>query len=117
MLDRMDLLSDRVETFNSHQNATSSIISTARSEISAPTPTINKPAKQAVPASPVRRQSPVRMRSNTTGNSGNFRRNRRRSSGIQDEPAIEALLRNLALTLLPVEDATASEQALELAKA
>lgn len=114
VLDRIDLLTDRVETLNSHQNATFSVIATAKNEISTPISPVQRLTKQAVPASPVRKTSPIRMRSNTTG--GSRRGNRRRSSGIQDEPAMEALLRNLALALPPAEDATACEQAADLAQ-
>lgn len=53
------------------------------------------------------------MRSNTDISG---RGNRRRSSGIQDEPAMEALLRNIALSLPPPEDATTGEQAADLAQ-
>ncbi|KPM35352.1 hypothetical protein AK830_g11226 [Neonectria ditissima] len=114
LLDRIDLLGGRVETLNSHQAATSSIISKARDEVSTAISPVQKPVKQATPASPVRKPSPIRMRSNTTGHSS--RSTRRRSSGIQDEPAMEALLRNLALTLPPAQDSTSHEQAAELAQ-
>ncbi|KAM0414679.1 hypothetical protein ACHAPT_013482 [Fusarium lateritium] len=114
LLDRICLLTDRVETLKSHHAATSSIIATAKSEVSASLSPEKKAAKPALPASPVRnrRPSPVRLRSNT----GSRRGNRRRSSGILDEPAIEALLRSLALTLPAAEDATAQERASSLAQ-
>ncbi|KAK7427177.1 hypothetical protein QQZ08_006290 [Neonectria magnoliae] len=114
LLDRMDLLGGRVETLNSHQIATTSIISKARDEVSTAISPVRKPTKQALPASPARKPSPIRMRSNTTGHPS--RSTRRRSSGIQDEPAMEALLRNLALTLPPAQDSTSHEQAAELAQ-
>lgn len=69
-----------------------------------------------MPASPIRNPSPVRMRANTDGaRRGN--NNRRRSSGILDEPAIEALLRDLALSLPDAEEASIQDQVSALNKA
>ncbi|KAH7170075.1 hypothetical protein EDB81DRAFT_876124 [Dactylonectria macrodidyma] len=114
LLDRIDLLGGRVETLNSHQNAAASIFSAAKNEIATPISPVRKPVQQAPPISPIRKPAPIRMRSNTVAESG--RGNRRRSSGIQDEPAMEALLRNIALSLPPAEDATTGEQAADLAQ-
>ncbi|KAF4472581.1 hypothetical protein FALBO_526 [Fusarium albosuccineum] len=113
LLDRICLVEDRVETLKSHQAATSSIIATARAEVSASLSPEKKSTRPAMPASPIRNPSPIRRRANTYGSRRN---NRRRSSGILDEPAIEALLRNLALTLPPAEDASIQEQASTLAQ-
>lgn len=113
LLDRIDLLGGRVETLNSHQNAAAAILATAKNEASTPISPVRKPVKQALPASPIRKPAPIRMRSNTDISG---RGNRRRSSGIQDEPAMEALLRNIALSLPPPEDATTGEQAADLAQ-
>ncbi|CAM1505097.1 Fc.00g107340.m01.CDS01 [Cosmosporella sp. VM-42] len=111
LLDRIDCLSKRVETLKSHQTATSTLISTAKTEISVPISPVTKPTQPALPASPVRNPSPIRMRSNT----GQSRSYKRRSSGFQDEPAIEALLRNLTLSLPFTEENTSEEQVASLA--
>jgi hypothetical protein len=58
------------------------------------------------------------MRANTDGNRrGANSKNRRRSSGILDEPAIEALLRDLALSLPDAEEASIQDQVAALSKA
>ncbi|RMJ18923.1 hypothetical protein CDV36_001334 [Fusarium kuroshium] len=115
LLDRICLLADRVETLKSHHAATSSIIATAKSEVSASLSPEKKATKPAFPASPVRNRHPSPIR-RIRANTGSRRGNRRRSSGILDEPAIEALLRSLALTLPPAEDATAQERTSSLAQ-
>ncbi|KAF4979263.1 hypothetical protein FZEAL_4508 [Fusarium zealandicum] len=112
LLDKIGLLAERIETLKSHHAASSSIIATARAEVSASLSPDKRLTKPAMPASPVRNPSPIRMRSNT----GSRRNNRRRSSGILDEPAIEALLRSLALSLPLSEDASIHDQASTLAQ-
>ena len=102
------MLSARIEAFKGHQAATSTVLATARAEVSA---TIQSPSKSrrrpTVTASPTRRRkssghgnSPVRMRTLSTS--------RRRSSGGLDESPLEQLLRGLALSLPQTEDGTAS---------
>ncbi|KAI8313131.1 hypothetical protein K4K59_004955 [Colletotrichum sp. SAR11_240] len=93
LLDHIERLSARIETFQSHQTATTNLVSTARSELSVPAATPKKKTPTQDLASPVRRRntgpgSPIRQRSNTG--------NRRFSAGL-DEPPIEALLRSLAI--------------------
>ncbi|KAF4913631.1 hypothetical protein CGCF415_v002655 [Colletotrichum fructicola] len=95
LLDHIERLSARIETFQSHQTATTNLVSTARSELSVPAATPKKKTPTQDLASPVRRRntgpgSPIRQRSNTG--------NRRFSAGL-DEPPIEALLRSLAIAL------------------
>ncbi|KAF4968411.1 hypothetical protein FSARC_4208 [Fusarium sarcochroum] len=108
LVDRITLLTDRVETLKSHNAAASSIIATAKAEVSASlSPAKKKSIRAAMPASPIRNPAPIRMRSYTDGDR---RGNRRRSSGILDEPAIEALLRNLALSLPEAEEASIQDQ-------
>ncbi|KAF6836722.1 hypothetical protein CPLU01_03516 [Colletotrichum plurivorum] len=94
LLDHMERLSARIETFQSHQAATTNLVATTRSELSVPasTPKKKTPAQEFV--SPVRRRntapsSPSRQRSDTS--------NRRQS--LLDEPPLEALLRSLAIAL------------------
>ncbi|KAF7556841.1 hypothetical protein G7Z17_g1178 [Cylindrodendrum hubeiense] len=111
LLERIDLLEGRVVTLHSHQNATATIISKAKNEISTPISPVSKPIKQVLPMSPIRKPAPIRRMRSNTDISG---RGNRRSSGIQDEPAMEALLRNIALSLPPPEDSTTAEQAADL---
>ncbi|WYZ41061.1 hypothetical protein EsH8_IV_001402 [Colletotrichum jinshuiense] len=100
LLDHIDRLSARIETFQSHQNATTNLVTTARSELSAPVSTPKKKTPAQDLASPIRRRntatgpgSPSRQRSNTASSA-----HRRRSSGTMlDEPPLEALLRSLAI--------------------
>ncbi|KAM5366988.1 hypothetical protein ACJZ2D_010256 [Fusarium nematophilum] len=113
LLDKICLLVDRAETLKSHHAAQSSIIATAKAEASASLSPEKKASRRALPASPIRNPSPIRMRSNTASRRGG---NRRRSSGILDEPAMEALLRNLALSLPSAEDASIHDQASALAQ-
>ncbi|KAF5021275.1 hypothetical protein F66182_6673 [Fusarium sp. NRRL 66182] len=114
LVDRITLLTDRIETLKSHNAAASSIIATAKAEIATPlSPEKKRPTKAAMPASPIRNPSPIRPRAHTDGSRRN---NRRRSSGILDEPAIEALLRNLALTLPEAEEASIQDQIAALTK-
>ncbi|KAF4342313.1 hypothetical protein FBEOM_3720 [Fusarium beomiforme] len=117
LVERITLLTDRVETLKSHNAAASSIIATAKAEVSASlSPEKKKSIRAAMPASPIRNPSPIRMRANTDGNRrGN--NSRRRSSGILDEPAIEALLRDLALSLPDAEEASIQDQVSALNKA
>ncbi|KAG5800168.1 hypothetical protein H9Q69_000750 [Fusarium xylarioides] len=117
LVERITLLTDRVETLKSHNAAASSIIATAKVESSASlSPEKKKSIRAAMPASPIRNPSPIRMRANTDGaRRGN--NNRRRSSGILDEPAIEALLRDLALSLPDAEEASIQDQVSALNKA
>ncbi|KAH7489591.1 hypothetical protein IWW34DRAFT_744727 [Fusarium oxysporum f. sp. albedinis] len=117
LVERITLLTDRVETLKSHNAAASSIIATAKAEVSASlSPEKKKSIRAAMPASPIRNPSPIRMRANTDGaRRGN--NNRRRSSGILDEPAIEALLRDLALSLPDAEEASIQDQVSALNKA
>lgn len=118
-MERISLLTDRVETLKSHNAAASSIIATAKAEVSASlSPEKKKSIRAAMPASPIRNPSPIRMRANTDGNRrGNNNNNRRRSSGILDEPAIEALLRDLALSLPDSEEASIQDQVAALSQA
>ncbi|KAF5264170.1 hypothetical protein FOXYS1_5060 [Fusarium oxysporum] len=117
LVERITLLTERVETLKSHNAAASSIIATAKAEVSASlSPEKKKSIRAAMPASPIRNPSPIRMRANTDGaRRGN--NNRRRSSGILDEPAIEALLRDLALSLPDAEEASIQDQVSALNKA
>ncbi|RGP71554.1 hypothetical protein FSPOR_3260 [Fusarium sporotrichioides] len=109
----------RVETLKSHNAAASSIIATAKAESSASlSPEKKKSLRAAMPASPIRNPSPIRMRANTDGNRrGANSKSRRRSSGILDEPAIEALLRDLNLSLPDAEEASIQDQVSALNKA
>ncbi|RGP68566.1 hypothetical protein FLONG3_8125 [Fusarium longipes] len=117
LIDRITLLTDRVETLKSHNAAASSIIATAKAESSASlSPEKKKSLRAAMPASPIRNPSPIRMRANTDGNRRGAN-SRRRSSGILDEPAIEALLRDLALSLPDAEEASIQDQVSALNKA
>ncbi|RBR08889.1 uncharacterized protein FIESC28_10069 [Fusarium coffeatum] len=117
LVDKITLLTDRVETLKSHNAAASSIIATAKAESSASlSPEKKKSLRAAMPASPIRNPSPIRMRANTDVNRRN-NKNRRRSSGILDEPAIEALLRDLTLSLPDSEDASIQDQVSALNKA
>lgn len=111
LLERMDCITDTVETLKSHQAATNSVVSTAKSEMAVSVTPVRKTSKHSSPVSPTRKPSPIRMRANTANT-----RARRRSSGILDEPAVEVLLRNLALALPASEDATTREHVNTLAQ-
>ncbi|TWU75767.1 hypothetical protein ED733_002641 [Metarhizium rileyi] len=87
LLDRMHRLHAHVESHKSHQRALAAITATAKEEITAETISIKNPGP-AVPSSPVGRSSPVR------------RRQGRRLSGVQ-EPPMETLLQNVAVTIPP----------------
>ncbi|CAF3471248.1 hypothetical protein SNK03_007785 [Fusarium graminearum] len=119
LVDKVTLLTERVETLQSHNAAASSIIATAKAESSASlSPEKKKSIRAAMPASPIRNPSPIRMRANTVGSHrGTNNKSSRRSSGILDEPAIEALLRDLALSLPDAEEASIQDQVSALNKA
>ncbi|UQC79191.1 uncharacterized protein CLUP02_04670 [Colletotrichum lupini] len=94
LLDHMDRLSTRIEAYQSHKTATSSLLTTARAELSAPvaTPKKKTPTQDLV--------SPVRRRNNTNPGRSPTRdaaSNRRRRSSAFDEPPLETLLRSLAI--------------------
>ncbi|KXH42897.1 hypothetical protein CSIM01_06005 [Colletotrichum simmondsii] len=93
LLDHMDRLSARIEAYQSHQTATSSLLTTARAELSTPvaTPKKKTPTQDLV--------SPVRRRNNTNPGRSPTRdgTNRRRRSSAYDEPPLEALLRSLTI--------------------
>ncbi|POR32467.1 Uncharacterized protein TPAR_07337 [Tolypocladium paradoxum] len=112
LLDRISRLHTRVEAHKSHQIASAALASTARSEMAAEVVSAPKSAVPAVPASPVRKPSPIRIRANTTGSHG-----QRRSSGIQAEPPLEVLLQNVALPLLPLDEDDSKKQVATLARA
>ncbi|KAL0932460.1 uncharacterized protein CTRU02_213413 [Colletotrichum truncatum] len=104
LLDHIDRLSARIETFQSHQAATNNLISTARSELSAPVSTPKKKTPTQELVSPIRRRntgpsSPSRQRSNTAD---------RRRSSMLEEPPMDALLRSLAIAF--PEDADGARQ-------
>ncbi|KAL6866521.1 hypothetical protein ACO1O0_002632 [Amphichorda felina] len=88
LLDRTQRLRDRVEALRSHQSASASILATAKAELSAPAEPDKTPAMPPVPA------SPVRPRANTANTGA-----RRRSSGLFEEPPLDALLQSLAIYL------------------
>ncbi|KAL2880243.1 hypothetical protein SGCOL_004292 [Colletotrichum sp. CLE4] len=92
LLDHMDRLSTRLEAYHAHQTATSSLLTTARSEISTPvaTPKKKTPAQDLV--SPIRRRNTNPGRSPTRDAA-----NRRRRSSAFDEPPLETLLHSLAI--------------------
>ncbi|OBS17732.1 hypothetical protein FPOA_09464 [Fusarium poae] len=119
LVDKITLLTERVEILKSHNAAASSIIATAKAESSASlSPEKKKSLRAAMPASPIRNPSPIRMRASTVGNRRDATsKNRRRSSGILDEPAIEALMRDLALSLPDTENASIQDQVSALSKA
>ena len=112
LLDRLSRLHTRVEAHQSHQRASEALSSTARTEMAVDVTSTLKPRAAAVPASPVRKPSPIRIRANTTGASG-----RRRSSGIQEEPPLEVLLQNVSLPLLSLEEDDVKKQVAALARA
>ncbi|KXH64931.1 hypothetical protein CNYM01_04200 [Colletotrichum nymphaeae SA-01] len=93
LLDHMDRLYARIEAYQSHQTATSSLLTTARAELSTPvaTPKKKTPTQDLV--------SPVRRRNNTNPGRSPTRdaTNRRRRSSAYDEPPLETLLRSLAI--------------------
>lgn len=89
----MDRLYARIEAYQSHQTATSSLLTTARAELSTPaaTPKKKTPTQDLV--------SPVRRRNNTNPGKSPTRdgTNRRRRSSAYDEPPLETLFRSLAI--------------------
>ncbi|OHE95021.1 hypothetical protein CORC01_09678 [Colletotrichum orchidophilum] len=91
LLDHMERLSARIEAYQSHQTATASFLTTARSELSAPAVTPKKKTPTQEFVSPVRRRN-----TNPSGSPTRNANRRRRSSGF-DEPPLEALLRSLAI--------------------
>ncbi|PNY26329.1 Uncharacterized protein TCAP_03735, partial [Tolypocladium capitatum] len=109
LLDRISRLHIRVEAHQSHQTASAALASLARAEMAVEVASAPKPA---VPASPVRKPSPIRIRANTTGSHG-----QRRSSGIQEEPPLDALVQNIALPLLSLDEDDSKKQVITLARA
>ncbi|VUC21980.1 unnamed protein product [Clonostachys rosea] len=107
--DRGERLKQAIDTFRSHQATSTSIISMAKDELSAPDHKPRRSMKPVVPISPVRKAPTARPRGNTDS------RSRRRSSGIMDEPPIETLLQNLAI-LFPIEAETSSDAKIAVLK-
>lgn len=87
--------------------ATASFANIIRAELAVDPSPPRKQTKPAMPASPVRRPSPIRMRSNTA---------RRRSSGIQEDAALDTLLQTLAISLPADEDDNDAVKVAALAK-
>lgn len=107
--DRGERLKQAIDTFRSHQATSTSIISMAKDELSAPDHKPRRSMKPIVPISPVRKAPTGRPRGNTDS------RSRRRSSGIMDEPPIETLLQNLAI-LFPIEAEASSDAKIAVLK-
>lgn len=115
LLDHIELLSGRIETFKAHQATASALVATARSELAVEVSAAKKqPPTPGRNVSPTRRRrkssghhrpgggssaSPVRPRTTATGH-------RRRSSGTAhtDVPPLEQLLQNLAILLPHQQD-------------
>lgn len=97
LIDRCDRLKSSIDSLKSHQAASTSLISTAKAALAAPREPPQQTEKAVEPTSPVR---PVRPRANTAKS-----RAGRRSSGIAEEPPIDALLQSLAVYLTPETDA------------
>lgn len=87
-MDRTERLRGRIDALKSHQTASDSVLATAKTELSKSAEPPRWPTKAVVPASPVRR-----ARANTG------KADRRRSSGIQEIPPLDALLESLAIYL------------------
>jgi len=113
LLDHAEELSRRVESFQAHQATAAAVIDVARTELGT---AVGLPAKKeerpAVAASPTRRRkssghgnavSPIRTR-------GQLGRRRSSGVGVGDEPPLDEILRNLALSL-PQDEVTADSQA------
>lgn len=112
LLDRCEVLKNTVDTMKSHQVASASLISTAKTALAAPTEAPPwRQQKQADPGSPVRRASPVRRPRANTAKS----RAARRSSGLPDETPLDTLLQNLAVYLPPEAEADGSRKIRALA--
>ncbi|KAK0388969.1 hypothetical protein NLU13_2546 [Sarocladium strictum] len=97
ILAKLNYLSDRIGATKKHQAHSAHVTACAREELSAATSDPAPTPQEALPASPVRRPAPIRMRSNAAAAAS-----RRRSSGIMDIPALETLMETLGVQL-PVE--------------
>ncbi|TDZ40706.1 hypothetical protein CTRI78_v010175 [Colletotrichum trifolii] len=100
LLDHVDRLIARIETFQSHQTATVNLVNTARSEVSVPVSPPKKETSTPDFSSPVRVRStapgsPTRGHRSNTNVSNPF--NRRQS--LVDEAPLETLLRSVAVSL------------------
>ncbi|KEY72483.1 hypothetical protein S7711_05158 [Stachybotrys chartarum IBT 7711] len=107
LLGRAERLQSGIETYQSHRMATASFANIAKAELAVDPSPPRKQSKPPMPASPVRRPSPIRMRSNTA---------RRRSSGIQEDAALDTLLQTLAISLPADEDDNDAVKVAALAK-
>jgi len=112
LLDHAEELSRRVESFQAHQATAAAIIDVARTELGTAVGLPAKEERPAVAASPTRRRkssghgnavSPIRAR-------GQLGRRRSSGVGVGDEPPLDEILRNLALSL-PQDEVTADFQA------
>jgi hypothetical protein len=103
LLSRVDSLHTHVELYNSHQRAVDAVVATARTEMAAKPPEVIQNTRQRVPESPIK---PARHRSTKDGKS------RRRSSGINDTPALDTLMQTLSL---PIDAYEATDTKTQLA--
>lgn len=90
LLERADRLKERIGSVKSHQAASASLVATANGELAAPTEPPRRPARAAMPASPVRRP---RAHTTVAGAGG---RHSLAALGA-DVPPLEALLQTLSV--------------------
>ena len=115
LLDHASELSQRVEAFQGFQAAASALVEVAKSELEVK---VELPAKQdrasAMTASPIRRPKSSGHGSAVTPLRSRQPLGRRRSSGagaLGDEPALEEILRTLAINLPHDDDAPVEAEA------
>ena len=112
LLDHVHELSSRIETFQAYQVAASSVGSLVRSELATSVElSAKKERRPTVGASPTRRRSLNQGSTSSPARTQPRPRHTRRSSGvgtgIPDDPPVDEILRNLAISL-PVDDASSA---------
>jgi hypothetical protein len=106
LLEKSDRLAQQVETAGKHYQHSLQLAAKARDELSAPTEAPAQQPQPAMPASPVRRPLPIRMRGDDARGAS-----RRRSSGIPEIPTLEGLLETLGIQ--PSAEQTTTESLLK----
>lgn len=110
LLSRVNALHSHTELYNAHHAAVSRVVATAREEMASEVPGPEPTPSMDAAASPIK--PPTRSKRL----SRDMTHHRRRSSGIQETPALDSLMQSLALPLDAYGDGSSTSQIAALSR-
>ncbi|KAJ6790434.1 hypothetical protein PWT90_03012 [Aphanocladium album] len=102
LLSRVNALHTHAELYNAHHAAVDRVVATAREEMASEVPGPEPPA----PSSSMDAASPMKPPTRNKRHSRDMSHSRRRSSGMQEAPALDTLMQTLALPIDAYGDGT-----------